>query len=615
MRIVPKKPESLLKATLFAVVFAVAARAAAAEPAGTDFLVGSVRDEGGVPVAGAAVRATTAGGTADGDDRTQADGTFAIPLRGPAEALEVRCAHCRTERVPLGGRRNLAIVVRRYAALESGVPAPADLAALPYGRIVDDLALVPFAVPAASGAEISDRGLGSGRGLVLDSGAPLVDLATGASALGDFPDRFVQSLFILGPEAGFRYGNDGGGGVYDLQPNRSYRSYAAADAGGAPAVALEPSIGGVDPAYGESDDDGVLLRRGQFEAGSPFAGGMLSGGAAVASRDDSQSFFGPSARTTDLVHAGYATASRRYRTFVDLSAASVAQFDDVTQSDDYRSSYLAADVRLEHPAPVTLAIGAATTRQTAAYVIPSDLYGALLTGRADDETIYAEAETGDTRFGAHAGLGLSEVSAVETLPTARIDGERLALTPSLGGIVPLGGGTYLRAGYSQALRTPSLIETVAEPSPPPNAAPLERDELAETAIGFDDDARVRAELIAYRQFVHGFDEQRENGLGASLVWQLAPTISLRTWTLHATPQELSGSYEPFPQAEASRQVIWATYANGDGLRGDLIVHRDAHAGALLDGDLWLPLASGTALSLGTADTAGVRHWFAGIRTR
>jgi hypothetical protein len=607
----------LLKAALFAVAMGFAACALPAAGAETALLVGSVRDGTGTPVVGAELRATGPSGQPVGGDRSDADGTFAIALGGPAVSLEVRCTHCRTERVSVAGRSNVAIVVLRYAALESDVPTSGDLSALPYGRIVDDLALVPFTVPAAGGAEISDRGLGGGDGLVLDGGVPLVDFATGTSALADFPDRYVRSIALAGPDQAFRYGSYAGGGIFALSPNQDQQSFGSVDVGGAPSLALEPVLGTIRPAIGESNDDGVLARRADLDATAGLGGGVLSVGAGSA--DETYTAAGDELATRDLnlAHVGYATASRNYRSFADFSAADASVFNDYEQSEAYRSSYLAADVRLERPGPVTFALGAMTTRQTGFYAL-GEPYPATLTGRADDETIYLQAQTGSEHFGATAGLGLSNVTVSETLGSARTDGERLALVPSLGGSVPLGSdGFYLRAGYSQALRVPSLLETDAEPSPPPNGAPLERDELGESALGFDDGGRVRAELIAYRQFAHGFDEQRLDGVGGSLVWQIAPLVSLRTWTLRATPLEYAGSFEPYSQSNTSRQVLWATYANGDGLRFDAIVHRDLSSRQALpvDADVYAPVQKGAALALGTARVAGVRRYYVGLRTR
>jgi len=631
-KIVPKKRESLLKAVLFAAILVFAARGgdrgAFAAPifgtpataAGTDLLVGSVRDSAGTPIAGAAVRASGATGAAVGSDRTEADGTFAIVLHGIAQMLEVRCTHCRTERVAVAGRSNVALVIRRYDALESDVPAPADLSALPYGRIVDDLGLVPFSVPSFGGQDISDRGLGGGHGLVVDDGVPLVDLATGASALADFPDRYARAISVVGPQDAFRYGTYASGGVFELRPSDGEGSYGSLDSGSAPSLTLEPAIGVIHPAYGESNDDGVLSRRADLDLTTGFAGGTLDAGVGASEQSSAASGgIDPSSRVADLTHVDYATASRLYRTFVDVSAATVSQFDDAEQSDEYRSDYLAADFRIERPGPIALSAGALTTRETASYALPVSPY-ALLSGRAYDETAYVEAQTGDEHYGAHAGLGLSNVNADESLMPGRSAGGGLSLVPSLGGTAPLGGGAFVSADYSQALRVPTLLESLVAPAPESSAAPLDRDELAETAFGFDDSARVRAELIAYRQFATGGGGQRESGLGASLVWQVAPAISLRAWTLRATPLDFSGSYQPYAAyagLDASRQVLWATYANGDGVRLDAILHRDGVAGNAvpLDAGLWVPVIASTAVSIGSARVNGVRRYYVGLRTR
>ena len=567
---------------------------------------------------GAEVRARDHAGATVGAGRTDLEGTFAIVQSAPAETLEVRCAHCQTQRLALAGRTNLALVVRRYAALESDVPSAADLAALPYGRIADDLALVPFTVPSFGGTDISDRGLGDGHGLVLDTGAPLVDLATGESSLADFPDRYVHDISIVAPTEAFRYGSYAGGGVFALYPNREQTSFGAVDAGGAPSLALEPVLGDLRPSYGVSSDDGVLARRVDVATTTGFAGGSLDAGIGSAAESFPAEFgFDTFSRSLDLAHVDYATASRRYRTFADFSAADVTLADDALGNDTYRSSYLAADVRVEHPGPVTLAIGALTTRQTAIYALPVLPYG-VLTGRAYDETVYVEAQSGTQAYGVHAGLGLSNITADETLSSAQTSGDRLAVLPSLGGELPLVGGLYARAGYSQAIREPTLLEADAQPSPPPNVAPLEREELTESALGFDAGGRVRAEVIAYRQFTHGFDEQRFSGIGASVVWQVAPLISLRAWTLRAEPVDYTTSLEPFLETDVSRQVVWATYANGGGLRVDAIVQRDprsAGSALPLDGDVYVPILPSAALSLGSASVAGVRHYYAGVRTR
>lgn len=620
----------MLKTVVLAALLALTAGAAAGA-APDDLLVGSVRDGSGLPVSGAQVRAIGEGGRQVGAGSVEEDGTFALVLSSTPQVVEVHCRYCRSQRVAVSGASNLVVIVQRYAALESDVPTSGDLAALPYGRIADDLALMPFVVASAGDTNVSERSLAGGRGLILDSGVPLGDFATGSSALVDFPDRYVQSISVTGPAEAFRYGSYAGGGIFALGPASEPATYAAVDSGAAPALALEPDFATVHPAYGESNDDGILARRADLGVTSDFAGGVLDASTGGASEQFGE--YGPggdaASRSADLFHVGYATSSRRYRSFVDFSAADVAVFDDVTEQNEYRSSYLSADVRLEQPGPVTVAIGALTTRQTA-----FALADVPLTGRSYNETSYVEAKTGTEDAGAYAGLGLSDITVLETLSDGRSDGARLALVPSFGGRVPLGSsGIYARAGYSESLRVPTLIESETEALTPPNGAPLERDELEEIALGFDDGGRVRGEGIAYREDVHGFDETRQLGLGASLVWQIAPLVSLRAWTLRATPQDYDQSYQVFqgydgsgyqssygvpPQAQTSRQVGWATYANGNGLRFDAIAHRDIGLGTngiRLDGDAYVPFARQAALDVGTAQTVGKRHFYLGLRTR
>jgi hypothetical protein len=87
--------------------------------------------------------------------------------------------------------------------------------------------------------------------------------------------------------------------------------------------------------------------------------------------------------------------------------------------------------------------------------------------------------------------------------------------------------------------------------------------------------------------------------------------------LRATPLEYADSNEPYAQSDTSRQLLWATYANGDGLRFDAIVHRDLTSGQALplDADVYVPVQKDAALALGTARVAGVRRYYVGVRTR
>lgn len=580
--------------------------------AAADLVIGSVRDQDGLPIPNAAIRAIDAAGKVAGNDRSDELGTFAVSLAGAATRVEVRCSHCRTASFALAGTANLAIVVTRYRALESDVPSPQDLAALPYGSPADALGLVPYVLRANDGRALSDRGLGGGRALVSDDGAPLADLATGTLALVDFPDRYAREISVVRAARAYRYGSYAGAGLFtvdQLSPDGSLW----VDGGRPSSLSLEPRNGDLHPAAGISGDDGTLSRRGDVDLTTAFAGGALRAGATSATE---RVALGTNAlaRNLESVRLAYATASQRYRTSGDFSASDVGVAGDGKLTNDYRSSYLTASVRIERPGPIDLAAGLRATRQTTSYTGRSPQSSALA-GRTTDQTFYVEADRTTNATSAHAALALANVVAAETLSAGNARGANLALLPAIGVETKVGGGAYVRAGYSQSQRLPALLE-IDGAALPPSSLTLERAELSESAIGYDTGGRLRAEAIAYREFTHGFNERRLDGIGASLVWQLAPLLTLRAWSLRATPHEFASAYAG---GDATRHVLWTTYANGEGLRLDAIVHRDVsgtrHPAIGLDGDAYLPLAARVAVDVGSSRRGDVRRYYLGVRLR
>lgn len=615
----------MLKAALAVLAgFAALARcdACAGAALATDLIVGSVRDQAGLPIARAEIRAFGTTGIAVGSDRSDEVGTFAISLAAPATRVEVRCSHCRTASFALGSTANLAIVVARYRALESDVPTSEDLAALPYGSPAGALTLVPFVLGGTGARALSDRGLGSGNGLVSDDGVALLDLATGTSPLVDFPDRYARDISVVRADRAYRYGSYAGGGLFSVDQLAPQGSLWA-DAGHASALAIEPKIGDVHPALGISADGNTLARRADVDLTTVFAGGALRAGATSAT--ERRLALGTSGLARDLASArlAYATASRRYRTSGDLSASNVGVAGDANGASNYRSNYLAANVRLEHPGPVDLAAGLLATRQTTFYAVgPPQIYPApppqryALVGDTANETLYLEAGRSTNETSAHAAVALENIGADETLSSGSLRGARLALLPAVSAQTKLGGGAYLRAGYSQSQRLPTLVESDGAAMALSSLA-VERAELLEGALGYDAGTRLRAEAIAYREFTHGFNERRLEGIGASLVWQLAPLLSLRAWSLRATPHAFANS--AYAGDDATRQVLWTTYENGAGLRFDAILHRDGsgpqHPAIALDGDAYVPFAARIALDLGTSRRENLRRYYFGLRLR
>ncbi len=602
----------MLKSLWFAAALLFAASRAGLAQEPVPLVVGSVRDQTGEALEGAAVEAYDASGRPIGHDETDRLGTFALRLRAQAARLAVRCRHCAPANLTLAGTSNVAIVVTRYRALEHDVPDAADLAALPYGRVVDALALAPYVIPTRDGTSVADRGLGGGQGLAVDALAALGDLSTGRSGFADVPDRYARSLALVPASQAFRYGAGAGGGVFAVDQLDPQRSSSAADSGEASALALEPRFGIIYPAAGVSSDDGRSVRRADLDVESGFAGGVLRAGATDASASSSDAYDAGS----DLrsLRIAYATASRRYRTFAAFTASALDVTASATGSNAYRSSYLSGSFRLEHPGALEIDAGASTQVQSGSYLLPApDAYDA--TGNLADDTLYLEAHGSGRRLTADAALALCDVVGRESLPYGTLDGAGLVLLPSLAAKMQLGSALYARAGFSQSVRVPTLLDASAS-VPAAGVPAFTRDELAETALGYDPGGRVRGELTLFREFSHGFEQQRLDGVGASVVWQLAPRISLRAWSLRDDPADF---IDPGSLAgNVSRQVFWATYDNPAGLRVDAIARRDAGLGPPatdLDADVVVPLIPRTALDVGSSRRAGVRRYFLGLRVQ
>jgi hypothetical protein len=603
----------LLKILLLAAAFALGAPLPGAAADLAPLVVGSVRDQQGAAVDGALIRAFDAQGSPVGSGRSDRAGTFAVPLSGQASRVDVSCRHCRLVSVSAQGDEPLAVIVERFTALESDVPEARDLSALPYQRIGDDLGLMPFVIPSADGDEVSELGLNHGQGLVLDDGAPAYDLSTGKSGLADFPGRYVRQISVIDPSHAFEYGSYAGGGTFALDQLDPQESFVSGDAGQAPSFAVEPSLGVLFPAVGVSND-GTLQRRADFDVDEPFAGGVLRTGLTEADEFDQPGEYGT--RAFDLARIDYATASRRYRTFVDLDASGSQVTQGAAAPTDYRASYLYGAFRLEHPGPVSWTAGATLSSQSGLWT-QSGSYPFAVSGNVTSQTAFVEAQSDGSVGGFFAGLGLArERDAQTTDAGAPFAGDQSALLPSLQGHLSLGGPFSLRAGVSTSLNVPTLLYSYAD-VPPQGSLVIERGKLQEAGLDYDAGGRLRVETVAFREDLRNIDDQRLVGIGASIVWQVAPDLSLRAWSLRDSPLGFENNEAPIVSPTLSRAVLWATYESPSGIRFDAIAHRDVNSQQVteLDGDALLPIWPRVSLDLGTFRRSDGRRYSVGLRFR
>ncbi len=527
---------------------------------------GIVRDTDGAAIAQARVRAIDAAGRTIGSDRAAPDGTFALDTDGEPTVLEVSCAYCVTTRAIARADETIVILVRRYAVLRDAPLAPADLAALPYRRLLQIATLVPYVV--ANGSEISDRGLDRGHGALVLEGIPLYRSTDGASASESIVPFALADILALSPLEAPRYGTYAQGGLFAV---RAIGSPSARIDGG-DASDLEARIGAraFHATFAAASDTGDHRSNGIVAADVPFAGGMLSARALA---------LGDATRSLEGAMLGYATASRRT---LLLSHLAVRSSVDNSLVDG------AASLRSRGMIPVELSVRA--TRSTG--ILPDGS-----TGTQSTQALSLGAESHgvatETRVAIAYERGSNALAFGSTIGSA--------LTASASEEVRIGERFSVQGGVLTALRTPTLLESES-------AILGDRSVLIQTRATYTDNARLRVGAVAYSERIASSAGRHLSGIGIDGTWQIAPALAVRAWTL-ATATSSDAAYPRLSLApqNAHRQVVWFTA--GEALRVDLLAR-----GGPLEGDIRLPFGA-YAATLGSSMQAGVRVTTLGIGLR
>lgn len=543
-------------------VLALALGLLAVSPAPATLVAGSVRDQHGAPIAGASV--SLAGTSAR--TTTQADGTFVI--RGNAAAVVIRCEYCRTQRADVGPDGTVVAIVQRYDAVRLEAPSPDDLARLPYARIESALSLTPFVVLTQSsgplpGASLHDASLSTPGGLLAIDGVPDYDSAAGVSTFGTLPSQASDDATVMRAGAAYTYGDLGLGGTYNvdtaggsgaleggadtalrvasaspiLQNSAAYSNWDLGDRRTSASAQVDASSGQTQAQlslYTSSASDGA---QNASTLGSSFSALRFS-------LERTQTIDSYATIAADRGSDGYASPEYPFDdTWSDVSAAAgvrsdaaVAPFAELSARDTHGWMW----------SPQTPDL-AGTIDQTRA-----------LTGVSATAPWYsATAATGWDQIGYDAStlLGRDETFTFDVQP--------------VGGWTLSGNTT---AGYA--------IEPLFESYEYESAMPVQFQNQNRIALGYGDEQRVRIEALAVQ--TRSNDGVDDTGNGFDLAWQVAPSMSLRTWWLNVRTA-----------AGSSQQVgsAWATFTPGS-LRFDLIWRRDllngspdAHVDASLSGPL------------------------------
>lgn len=583
-----------------------------AQPA-APLLVGAVRDQGGEAVANALVRAFDATGSPIASTQTSPDGTFALQTAGAA-TVRIECGFCVSAAFPVSSGEPLTVIVHRFTAVMRDAPSSADVAALPYAHVESVLSLAPFVVLGDSngilpGPSVSDRGLSSGGGLVLDDGIPVYDVAANVSPFLSVPSRTAQSISLANVAHGFRYGDRADAGIAQFE-TQSADGSSLAGAGGegllqAHFAAFPVTAAGyasdnriesrqrLDGSFADlrtesSFDATVLAERGDLipdrteSVTSSFSALRLSFQRTRAQRTYGQLILdrGTYAANIDTNGIGAYWADIGVRAGVESTSK-----DPVFIETSFRRS----NGEYANGSPPLLLAASLTQAQLSTGVSMHTSVSDLIAGLS----VFDVAFSGGPQT---LGYGVNTLGASTSLVTPSVDYRRRS------------GRWSFDSLAASTFRLPTFLERYGLP-PVADVVSFDRNVLLQETVDYSDLRRMRASFTAYRQQTRGLDNGIVAGIGASFSWALSTHLTIRSWFLRDTDTRAASvpyiRLAPFVPA-TSVGSAWLTYENQDHLRADAIFRRDLIEGIgfnHIDGSLFVPVGKHAHLFVGSE----VRH--------
>lgn len=615
----------VIRAALFGIGLCtiLTAPCGAADPeTATPLVVGSVRDSLGNPIIAAAVTARSADGSSLATVKTDASGTFALPGDSAARDVSISCRFCRSVTAHIPPNGPVVVIVKRYQALLNDALSQNDISALPYSHVEEALALKPFTVLRESqtvlpGPSVSDRGLGTGNSLILESGVPVYDVTSGNSSFYDFPARWAGALETHAPSSAFSYGDQAGAGTISIASSNDEPGRAAASAGDDAGILFVGHSGISETSFGESASARDNVLRLDSSAIKRYNNTNLRydiAGAQTVLRDNGDDL----RRHVFLGRLGYVRNFEKYDVLAEFSSDRGA----FTSNSFYSKisdqwSNINTGIRIETKGTVSLFAGARLRRSNGSYEHYAGLFSELR-GRIQHEVLYAGARTSGQRIDAFAGLGLDHVAYSGGINGTSTDHvSDILATPSLNTTLQLGKRFSGRLDAVSSFRLPTLFERYGEA--PTDTLIYNRNSSYSGTVQFTDSARIRAQVTAFRQVSHGLTNGALQGAGAAVAWQITPLISLRGWLLRL--DDRTTPYNQLPSTPARAQTVgatWLTYENNGRLRIDMIDRRNLIGNVAennIDGAMSVPVTDRSELFLATDRRHQVRYWNLGLRTQ
>ena len=572
-------------------------------------VVGSVRDQDGAPIAGANVNLAGSAAAV----QTAADGTFA--LTGTGNAVEIRCAYCRPTEAAIAADGTVTAIVLRYDAVRLEGPSRADLANLPYTHAESNVSLTPWIVleqngNPAIGSSLHDRSVYTYGGLLVLDGIPDYNSADGITTYTTIPYNATTDVDVERVPQAYEYGDLANFGTFSVTTTGG-TSYAAAGSSAIGGLAVN---GTNSASVGVSSDGSGARSRGTLLLAMPISDATLGVTLASGSGDNS------SQQTLQSSFSAFRLGYER-TSGADLYASITGDLgtDNYTLAEYFPGytvppSFYANDrwsdfdgrIGIRSRAIVAPFAEVDVHTSTGWYEAPGideytdDLVDQSTAGTIDQSRVYAGINATLPWLRANVAYGIDAVHFVDmtayqenTDQTGHDASATLELRPTaawdLAGSANAGYVLQNVLGYAApgSTQTPPLMLVSSD----------------ELNLTYMDLRRVRVGLTTF-----GTQSQyyRETSDGAFVAWQIAPTVSLRTWWLEAHPQSA-------PQQSVGS--AWLTATTG-ALRFDVIWRRDLYnfaGNAHLDGSVSGPFGVHARWFAQTEQFAHVRMTNVGIR--
>ncbi|MBV8372660.1 MAG: carboxypeptidase regulatory-like domain-containing protein [Candidatus Eremiobacteraeota bacterium] len=594
-----------------------------AGPAGAQeaLVVGSVRDQHGAAVEGAEVAATARNGSALPPVVSDASGTFAIRAAGVG-SVTVTCRYCAQRTIAVMPGQPVVAIVRRFDALFADSPSPSDLANLPYAHVESSLALRPFSLLRQTtgvlpGSQLSDRGLAPANALLVDAGVPNYDVVLGTSPYDTIPAAYAQSGDITTAADAFAYGDRASSGIVSVQP-----------------------FGDDDADVALTGSDQILRLQDSSDAARLVAA-TFSNGSESRQRSDLQVNVPLSSAQTVSLNGGTSQDheyGNAYSTFGDNFTFANAVFDDAQPTTDLHASFIAdrgdyvagegglplsdvwsdadftAGVRTRGPlsafADVSNRLSTGIYDATS-YLMPR-IGGTLTQNRVD-----AGIDLAGNAYDVAAGIGFFGVDYTGGSDGTSVPSSGHLATPSLRVALFPNEKWSAVVDASGSFTLPNLWQQYG-PTGGYQGLVYDRNSLYSALLSYTDASRIRIAVEAASQHVNGFTNGFVTSDGASIAWQIAPTIALRAWTMRVADTTAPTYANPYYPAGFPSNVnaVWLTYDNFAALRVDAIYRQDVLDRAPFehfDGDVSGPINGRLRWYAGVEDRQRTTYLDAGIR--